>query len=82
VCSGVAWPRVLPELASTGSGPIALALGYSAAAGAVATLGTDVMLRHLGHDEPWWVAPVVGLATGLVVYGASEIVAAAGGLSP
>ncbi len=81
-CSGVGWPRVSPEFASTGSGPMALPLGYSAAAGAVATFGADLILRHLGYDEPWWVAPAVGLATGLVVYGTSELVAAAGGLSP
>ncbi len=81
-CAGLAWPRVSPGFASAGSGPIALPLGFSAAAGAVGALATDIILRQVGRDEAWWVAPAVGLATALVVYGASEVVAASVGLSP
>jgi hypothetical protein len=78
-CASFAWPRVAPGFASAGSGPLALPFGFSAAAGAVVALATDLLL---GDDEAWWLAPAVGLATALVVYGTSEAVAAVAGLSP
>jgi hypothetical protein len=78
-CAGFAWTRVTPGFASAGSGPLALPLGFSAAAGAVGAVAAGLIL---GNDEPWWLAPAVGLATALVVYGSSEAVAAIAGLSP
>ncbi len=78
-CAGFAWTRVTPGFATAGSGPLALPIGFSAATGAVSAVAADLIL---GHDEPWWLAPAVGLATALVVYGTSEAVAAIAGLSP